>query len=142
MSGPEESRRPSPPDRGKFGFRVPDPAAAKRSMASAYQGAIEAVIAMAICLLVGWWVDDRFGSGPFGLFAGMVVGFAALLLRLLRIRSPGLGSGAEGRRAPPVEEAAAPAAPADDEAEDGASWTDALTPSRDRHEDDEGSGPK
>jgi F0F1-type ATP synthase assembly protein I len=137
MSGPVEPRRPSPPDRGPRGFRVPDPQAAKRSMASAYQGAIEAVIAMGICLLAGWWVDDRFGSGPFGLFAGMGIGFAALLLRLLRIRAPGLGSGAASGTQAAKEDTAA-----EREMDRNASWSQALDPDRDLDEEDEGSGRK
>ena len=126
MSGPEEPRRPDPPDRGPGSRWIPDPLAAKRSMASAYQGAIEAVAAMALCVVVGWWIDRRFGSEPWGLFLGMGFGFAAMLLRLLRIKTPTIGR-------PSLE-------PRDEADEPG--WSQALTPNRDpdRDRDDEESG--
>lgn len=124
MSGPEEPRRPDGPERGPASRLIPDPQAAKRSMASAYQGAIEAVVAMVICALAGWWIDGRLGSGPWGLFIGMGIGFAALLLRLLRIKTPTIG-----RPTPAPRDAA-------DERDPG--WTRVLTPNRD---DEESGGP-
>lgn len=133
MSGPEDPRRSARGDSGRrLGpLRVPDPHAAKRSMASAYQGAIEAVVAMVFCALAGWWIDGRLDSGPIGLFVGTGIGFAAFLLRLLRIKAPTLGK------------AALPPAPSRDEDQDederGGGWTDALSPLRDDDED-EGSG--
>jgi len=131
MSGPEEPRRPSEP-RLPGGIRIPDPHAAKRSMASAYQGAIEAVVAMVFCALAGWWIDGRFGSEPIGLFVGMGIGFAAFLLRLLRIKAPGLGRAS-----------AAPAERADEADDEGrADWAQVLTPGRDDDDEDEGSGPQ
>lgn len=98
-------------------------------MASAYQGAIEAVVAMVFCALAGWWIDGRLDSGPIGLFAGMGIGFAAFLLRLLRIKAPTLGK------------ADLPPAPSGDQDEDerGGDWTDALSPQRDDDDEDEGS---
>ena len=148
MSGPEEPPRPSPPRRGRVsGFRVPDPRSTKRSMASAYQGAIEAVAAMVMCALAGWWIDGRLDSGPIGLFVGMGIGFAAFLLRLLRIQAPTLGRAVppgtqEAARPPRTQEAPSEAPIQDDDDEDpGADWARALTPNRD-DEDDEGSRPK
>lgn len=101
-------------------------------MASAYQGAIEAVVAMVFCALAGWWIDGRLDSGPIGLFAGMGIGFAAFLVRLLRIKAPTLGKA----DLPP-----APSADEDrDEDERGGDWTDALSPNRaDDDDEDEGS---
>jgi F0F1-type ATP synthase assembly protein I len=100
-------------------------------MASAYQGAVEAVVAMVICALAGWWIDRRFGSGPWGLFVGMAVGFAALLLRLLRIKTPTIG------RPDPLP--GAPSHRDEDGHERDAGWTQVLTPNRDR--DEESGGP-
>lgn len=131
MSGPEEPGRPTRPDRGPASRLIPDPHAAKRSMASAYQGAVEAVVAMVICALAGWWIDRRFGSGPWGLFVGMAVGFAALLLRLLRIKTPTIG------RPDPLP--GAPSHRDEDGHERDAGWTQVLTPNRDR--DEESGGP-
>lgn len=149
MSGPEEPRRPEEPLGGLARrLRVPDPHAAKRSMASAYQGAIEAVVAMVFCALAGWWIDGRLGSEPIGLFVGMGIGFAAFLLRLLRIQAPTLGravrpgekSGEKSETRPIAPPApSAPARPDEDE-EPGPDWARALTPNRD--DDDEGSRPQ
>lgn len=149
MSGPEEPRRPEEPPRGLASrLRLPDPHAAKRSMASAYQGAIEAVVAMVVCALAGWWIDGRLGSEPIGLFVGMGIGFTAFLLRLLRIQAPTLGRavppGQRSEARPPANEAPPPpAGPVEDgdDDEDGPDWTRALTPNRD-DEDDEGSRPQ
>jgi hypothetical protein len=128
MSGPEEPRRPDRPQRGPLGRMIPDPHAAKRSMAAAYQGAIEAVLAMAVSALAGWWIDGRLGTGPWGLFVGMAVGFAALLLRLLRIRSPALGRAFPERWEQPP-----------DDRDPG--WADVLRPGREDDSDEESGGP-
>lgn len=141
MSGPEEPRRPEEPPRGLASrLRIPDPHATKRSMASAYQGAIEAVVAMVFCALAGWWIDGRLGSEPIGLFVGMGIGFAAFLLRLLRIQAPTLGRavrpGETSETRPPAPPA--PGGPDEDE-EPGSDWARALTPNRD---DDEGDRPQ
>lgn len=128
MSGPEDPRRPSDgdSDRRLGRLRVPDPHAAKRSMASAYQGAIEAVVAMVFCALAGWWIDGRLGSEPIGLFVGMGIGFAAFLLRLLRIKAPTLGKA----DLPP------PSRDEDEDDDRGGDWKDALAPQRDEDEDE------
>jgi F0F1-type ATP synthase assembly protein I len=54
---------------------------------AAYQGALEAVLAIAIAAGIGFWVDGRLGSGPRWLIVGTIVGFAAFVLRLWRMRS-------------------------------------------------------
>lgn len=70
----------------------PGPDADSRSSASirvqgkAYQGAVEAVFAVLIATGAGYWVDDRYDTSPFGIFVGAVIGFAAMVLRLLRLR--------------------------------------------------------
>lgn len=68
-------------------------------MAAAYQGAIEAVIAVVICALAGHWIDRGLGSAPVGLFAGLLIGFAAFVVRLWRMR--GLMGGSEPPGDPP-----------------------------------------
>jgi F0F1-type ATP synthase assembly protein I len=55
-------------------------------MASAYQGAVEAVVAVVFCAIVGHWADRRLDSEPWGLFTGLVIGFAAFFVRLWRMR--------------------------------------------------------
>jgi len=74
-----------------------------RRRGAAYTGAVEAVFALLIATLGGWWVDERFGTAPIGIFAGVVLGFAAFVLRLVRMRSllePG-GPGASEGGGPP-----------------------------------------
>lgn len=62
---------------------------AKRAAASsandAYQGAFEAVFAVLIGAGAGYWVDHRWGTTPYGLIVGVVIGFAAMVLRLFRM---------------------------------------------------------
>jgi F0F1-type ATP synthase assembly protein I len=59
----------------------------QQRMASAYQGAIEAVLAVVICALGGYWLDGRFGIAPWGIFGGMGIGFAAFMVRMWRLRA-------------------------------------------------------
>lgn len=53
----------------------------------AYQGALEAVMAVLVGAGIGYWVDRRWGTTPTGVITGVVIGFAAMVLRLLRMRS-------------------------------------------------------
>lgn len=89
MSGPGDRRGPSEPSRGpeKAGSRVPGSRTAQQGMASAYQGAVEAVLAVVISGLGGYWVDRRFGTEPTGFLVGMAIGFAAFGLRMWRMRN-------------------------------------------------------
>lgn len=41
---------------------------------------------MPIAAGIGWWCDRVFESQPIGLLIGVVLGFAAMLLRILRMR--------------------------------------------------------
>lgn len=51
----------------------------------AYQGAFEAVMAVLFGAGVGYWVDWRWNLTPYGVIIGLVIGFAAMVLRLLRL---------------------------------------------------------
>ena len=85
-------------DRGS-GFEIPrtfdrgsrfwqtKPGLSKQQSAS-YQGAFEAVLAVPIAIGIGYWCDGQFDSAPIGLLAGTVIGFAAMLLRIVRMRPP------------------------------------------------------
>lgn len=55
------------------------------SEGAAYQGAMEAVGAIVISIGIGWWIDSRYGSSPYGLLGGAVVGFGAFVLKLMRM---------------------------------------------------------
>ena len=59
--------------------------AAAAAGSDAYQGALEAVGAVLIACAFGYWVDSRWDTTPYGLVIGAVVGFAAMVLRLLRL---------------------------------------------------------
>jgi F0F1-type ATP synthase assembly protein I len=52
---------------------------------SAYQGAMEAVFAIVIASLAGYWADEHFGTTPRWLIVGVIIGFASFVLRLLRM---------------------------------------------------------
>jgi len=52
---------------------------------SAYQGAMEAVFAILIASLAGYWADEYFGTTPRWLIVGVIIGFSSFVLRLLRM---------------------------------------------------------
>jgi F0F1-type ATP synthase assembly protein I len=56
-----------------------------RRQGAAYQGALEAVFAILIAGGIGYWVDSRWGTSPWGLMLGFAVGFASFVLRLIRL---------------------------------------------------------
>jgi F0F1-type ATP synthase assembly protein I len=59
--------------------------ASARAGNEAYQGAFEAVGAVLLGCGVGFWVDGRWDTSPWGVLVGAVVGFAAMVLRLVRL---------------------------------------------------------
>jgi F0F1-type ATP synthase assembly protein I len=64
-----------------------------RKMGGAYQAALEAVFAIPIAVVFGYFVDKHFGTSPIFLLVGVVMGFAAFVLRLVRL----------GRTIPPTQ---------------------------------------
>jgi F0F1-type ATP synthase assembly protein I len=58
---------------------------ATQQKGAAYQGALEAVFAILVGGGLGYWADAHFGTAPRYLVIGVVVGFAAFVLRLLRL---------------------------------------------------------
>ena len=52
---------------------------------AAYQGALEAVFALLIAGGLGYWADRHFGTSPWLLILGFVVGFGSFVLRLFRL---------------------------------------------------------
>ncbi len=126
----------------------------KRAAASlagdAYQGAFEAVMAVLVGAGVGYWLDHRFGWTPVGVITGVVVGFAAMVLRLLRLGQElvprddgrsGIGERPTGEAQTTDEAGKTDFAPAEEEADRGPAETPALS---DVWRDDEtdGRGPK
>ena len=53
--------------------------------ALAYQGALEAVFSILIGAGLGAWADHGFGTSPIFLLVGLVIGFAAFVLRIVRL---------------------------------------------------------
>ena len=51
----------------------------------AYQGGLEAALAVVIAMGFGIWADSYFGTSPIGLFLGLGIGFGAFILRLVRL---------------------------------------------------------
>ena len=98
--------REQPGGEGEGGAPQRDPDAGggtrgTRGMAAAYQGAVEAVLAVVIATLFGYWVDGRLGTSPAFMFLGLALGFAAFFLRLWRLRD--LMSGPQGEGPEPPE---------------------------------------
>ena len=57
-----------------------------RRGALAYQGALEAVLAIPIACGLGYWADTHFGTTPILFLIGLVLGFATFVVRLVRMR--------------------------------------------------------
>jgi F0F1-type ATP synthase assembly protein I len=60
--------------------------AVRRRGIAAYQGALEAVLAIVLAIGVGFWADEHFGTGPRWMIVGTCIGFGSFVLRLLRMR--------------------------------------------------------
>ncbi len=60
-----------------------------------YQGASEAVIAILVAALFGYWIDGYFETSPVFLLIGFAIGFASFTIRLVRLGRwvEGQGSG-------------------------------------------------
>ena len=56
-----------------------------RRGALAYQGGIEAVVAILVGTGLGFWADQAAGTTPVGTFVGLAVGFGAFILRIVRL---------------------------------------------------------
>ena len=56
-----------------------------RGFGSAYQGAVEATLAVVISVLIGVWADTKLDSSPAFFLVGLGVGFGAFILRLMRL---------------------------------------------------------
>lgn len=52
----------------------------------AYQSAMEAVFAIPIAMLIGWWVDSKLDTSPWLLMIGLAFGFTTFVMRLMKMR--------------------------------------------------------
>jgi F0F1-type ATP synthase assembly protein I len=68
--------------------------------AAAYQGAFEAVFAILIAGLIGYFADEHFGTSPRYLLIGFAIGFASFVLRLVRMGQAQRASTQQGSTAP------------------------------------------
>jgi len=59
--------------------------AAARAGGGAYEGAFEAVGSILIAIGLGYWFDQHYETTPVGVLVGACIGFAAFVLRLLRM---------------------------------------------------------
>jgi F0F1-type ATP synthase assembly protein I len=56
-----------------------------RRQGAVYQGAFEAVIALLVAALFGYWLDGYFDTAPWLLLIGTAIGFASFTVRLIRL---------------------------------------------------------
>jgi ATP synthase protein I len=56
-----------------------------RRAGMAYQGAFESVFAILVGAGLGYWVDASYDTSPWGLLVGLLLGFSAFVLRLVRL---------------------------------------------------------
>ncbi len=57
----------------------------RSSGGKAYEGAFEAVGAILIATGLGYWFDQHYETTPIGILVGAAIGFAAFVLRLIRL---------------------------------------------------------
>ena len=71
--------------------------ALKWMQARAYEGITESAFALLLPIGLGYWLDGQFGTRPIGLLVGVGLGFAAMMLRLVRwSRAANPAAGEEG----------------------------------------------
>ena len=61
------------------------PTTSGSNLGPAYQGAVEAVLAIVISMGFGLWADTHFGTSPVGLLVGLAIGMGAFALRITRL---------------------------------------------------------
>ncbi|MCH2172606.1 AtpZ/AtpI family protein [Myxococcota bacterium] len=61
------------------------PTTSRSSLGPAYQGAVEAGLAIVISVGFGLWADTRFDTSPVGLLVGLAIGMGAFALRITRL---------------------------------------------------------
>ena len=59
--------------------------ASLRKSGGAYEGALQAALAIVISMGFGIWADRTFDSSPIGLMIGVLIGFGAFTLRIWRL---------------------------------------------------------
>jgi ATP synthase protein I len=54
-------------------------------MSMAYEGSVESVFAILVGVGFGYLADRQFETSPWGLLVGLLIGFSAFVLRLVRL---------------------------------------------------------
>ncbi len=72
-----DPRDPETPRLGQRGL--------SRRGAKAYQAVLEAVLCVPAGALLGWGIDQLAGTGPWGVVAGLVLGFVAFVLNTMKL---------------------------------------------------------
>lgn len=109
MSEPDRTQRPSGGSPGGMGHAPGEPQRVGRhagrrgpqGLGRAYQGAFEAVMAIVVAGALGAFADSRLGTSPWLLMAGVVLGFGAFVLRLVRMLE-WMNASASGRAEAPA----------------------------------------
>lgn len=57
---------------------------------------IELAAAVGLLALLGWWIDGRFGTAPWGLLIGAMVGLVGGMANLIRTALTATRSGGDG----------------------------------------------
>ena len=58
---------------------------------------VELAATVGVLSLVGWWIDGRFGTAPWGLVVGAVVGLVGGMANLVRTALSAVRPGGAGR---------------------------------------------
>jgi len=70
-------------DEGPSSSKPPRPSGIR--MGRSYQAAFEATIAVVVAGAAGGWADQKLDTAPLLLIAGVILGFATFVLRLVRL---------------------------------------------------------
>jgi F0F1-type ATP synthase assembly protein I len=65
--------------------RRPATSGSASGLGPAYQGGVEAGLAVVIAMGFGLWADSHFETSPVGLFVGLGIGVGAFALRITRL---------------------------------------------------------
>lgn len=71
--------------RGRGPDQNPGGSTGIRWLGRAYQGGLEAVLALVIMTVLGAWADSRFDTAPVLFLIGLAIGFGSFTLRLVRL---------------------------------------------------------
>ena len=71
-----------------------------RKGGGAYEGGLQAALAVVISMGFGHWADRYFDSSPIGLFLGLAIGFGAFTLRIWQLLKSQSSAGQDSEEGP------------------------------------------